>query len=96
LPPSVKKYWYDHRLLCSPYCQVHWQQYQPFSTTRIFRAMSTPKREPSIEISQSRKYAHRCMFCRYPYRSNEKTSVSHNKNQKIRGNENGWTVPSAC
>jgi hypothetical protein len=50
---------------------------------------STPKREPSTEISQSRKYAHRCMFRCHSYRSHEKTSISYNKNREIRVKEDG-------
>jgi hypothetical protein len=56
---------------------------------------STPKREPSVEISQSRKYAHRCMFCCHSYRSHEETNISYNKNKEIRVNKNGQIVPSA-
>jgi hypothetical protein len=56
---------------------------------------STPKREPSTEISQLWKYAHQCMFCFHSYRSHEKTSISYNKNSEIRVNDDGQTLPSA-
>jgi hypothetical protein len=50
---------------------------------------STPERESSIEISQPWKYAHQCLLCCHSHRSHEETSISYNKNQGIRVNENG-------